>query len=89
MGWLRCDIDVSVSRFALASKDESVGRALGSSVRTVRRMIGSLSVRLDAGSRFELGVRVTTVICLTRTLEAISRADESGAKRVLPDDEVS
>jgi DNA-binding NarL/FixJ family response regulator len=57
MGWLQCDIDVSVSRFALGSKDESVGRALGSSVRTVRRTIGSLSARLDAGSRFELGVR--------------------------------
>jgi len=42
---------------ALGSKDESVGRALGLSVRTVRRMIGSLCLRLDAGSRFELGVR--------------------------------
>ncbi|MDQ1732650.1 MAG: hypothetical protein QOK10_2809 [Pseudonocardiales bacterium] len=42
---------------ARGSKDESIGRALGLSVRTVRRMIGSLSARLEAASRFELGVR--------------------------------
>jgi DNA-binding CsgD family transcriptional regulator/DNA-binding MarR family transcriptional regulator len=38
-------------------KDEAVARALGISIRTVRRMINILSERLDAPSRFTLGAR--------------------------------
>jgi DNA-binding NarL/FixJ family response regulator len=38
-------------------KDEAVARALGISIRTVRRMINILSDRLDAPSRFTLGAR--------------------------------
>jgi len=38
-------------------KDESAARALGVSVRTVRRMVETLSARLAAGSRCELGAQ--------------------------------
>lgn len=38
-------------------KDETVARKMGVSVRTVRRSIAELSDRLQASSRFELGVR--------------------------------
>lgn len=42
---------------ATGAKDLSVSRATGLSVRSVRRVIASLSERLGAESRFELGVR--------------------------------
>ena len=39
------------------AKDDAVARQLGVSVRTVRRCIADLMARVDASSRFELGVR--------------------------------
>lgn len=38
------------------AKDEQVARLLGISLRTARRITANLSDRLDAASRFELGV---------------------------------
>jgi DNA-binding NarL/FixJ family response regulator len=38
------------------AKDEQVARLLGISLRTARRITANLSDRLDATSRFELGV---------------------------------
>ena len=38
------------------AKDEQVARLLGISLRTARRITANLSERLDAASRFELGV---------------------------------
>jgi DNA-binding NarL/FixJ family response regulator len=38
------------------SKDEAAARALGVSVRTVRRMVADLMRRLDARSRFQAGI---------------------------------
>ncbi|WP_327350923.1 LuxR C-terminal-related transcriptional regulator [Streptomyces sp. NBC_01304] len=38
-------------------KDESAARALGISIRTERRMVADLMHRVNANSRFELGVR--------------------------------
>lgn len=43
--------------FSRGAKDESVARRLDISVRTVRRMVAVLCERLDASSRFELGMR--------------------------------
>jgi DNA-binding NarL/FixJ family response regulator len=37
-------------------KDEAVARALGVSVRTVRRMVAELMNRLDARSRFQAAI---------------------------------
>ncbi|MFF1418681.1 LuxR C-terminal-related transcriptional regulator [Streptomyces sp. NPDC058280] len=42
---------------ANGDKDEAVARELGVSVRTERRMVADLLTRLDASSRFELGVK--------------------------------
>jgi DNA-binding CsgD family transcriptional regulator len=41
--------------------DESMAAQLGLSVRTVRRMISALMVRLDARSRFQAGVRAANL----------------------------
>jgi DNA-binding CsgD family transcriptional regulator len=50
--------ELSVLRMlATGAKDEAVARQLGLSVRTVRRCIADLMTRVDASSRFELGVR--------------------------------
>jgi sugar-specific transcriptional regulator TrmB len=38
-------------------KDEAIARQLGISIRTVRRMINTLSNRMDTSSRFALGAR--------------------------------
>jgi DNA-binding CsgD family transcriptional regulator len=38
------------------AKDEQVARLLGISLRTARRITAGLAERVDAGSRFELGV---------------------------------
>ncbi|MGF1432192.1 LuxR C-terminal-related transcriptional regulator [Kitasatospora sp. LaBMicrA B282] len=37
--------------------DEAAGKRLGVSLRTVRRMMADLMARLDAGSRFEAGIK--------------------------------
>ncbi|UNX54705.1 hypothetical protein MF406_17810 [Georgenia sp. TF02-10] len=42
---------------ARGMKDEAAARMLGLSIRTVRRLLTTLSERLDAPSRFTLGVR--------------------------------
>jgi sugar-specific transcriptional regulator TrmB len=42
---------------ARGMKDEAIGRQLGISIRTVRRMINTLSSRMDTTSRFALGAR--------------------------------
>lgn len=44
---------------SLGVKDEAAARHLGVSVRTVRRMIADLMVRLDARSRFQAGTLAT------------------------------
>ncbi|WP_316524202.1 helix-turn-helix transcriptional regulator [Kitasatospora brasiliensis] len=41
---------------ASGNTDEAIGKKLGVSLRTVRRTVSSLMVRLDARSRFEAGV---------------------------------
>jgi len=38
-------------------KDEAIARAMGISIRTLRRMVNALTSRTGAGSRFELGVQ--------------------------------
>ncbi|QDC26228.1 helix-turn-helix transcriptional regulator [Georgenia yuyongxinii] len=45
---------------ARGMKDEAIGRQLGISIRTVRRMINTLSSRMDTTSRFALGARAVT-----------------------------
>jgi hypothetical protein len=57
----RPDIDAGRRRLLLdqlarGAKDEQVARALGVSLRTVRRRVADLLVELDADSRFEAGV---------------------------------
>ncbi len=42
---------------SMGVKDEAAARHLGVSVRTVRRQIADLMVRLEAGSRFEAGMQ--------------------------------
>lgn len=42
---------------AQGNKDETVGRRTGMSVRSVRRIVASLSEQVGANSRFELGLR--------------------------------
>jgi DNA-binding NarL/FixJ family response regulator len=44
-----------LSLLAAGSTDESAGRRLGLSARTVRRMVANLLTRLGAGSRFQAG----------------------------------
>lgn len=44
---------------AQGQKDESVARALGTSVRTTRRIVADLSERAGATSRFELAIKAT------------------------------
>jgi sugar-specific transcriptional regulator TrmB/DNA-binding CsgD family transcriptional regulator len=52
------EIEVAVLKLlASGLKDEAVSRRTGLSLRSVRRLIARLSDRLDAHSRFELGVR--------------------------------
>ncbi|CUR54890.1 hypothetical protein NOCA2220081 [metagenome] len=52
------EIEVAVLKLlASGMKDEAVSRRTGLSLRSVRRLIAALSERLDAHSRFELGVR--------------------------------
>jgi len=51
-------MDIAILRLlASGAKDEAVARQLGVSVRTVRRAIADLMCRLNANSRFELGIR--------------------------------
>lgn len=45
-----------VSMLAEGAQDQEVATALGVSVRTLRRMVASLSDRLDSRSRFQTGV---------------------------------
>jgi DNA-binding CsgD family transcriptional regulator len=53
--------DVALLRLlASGAKDEAVARQLGVSVRTVRRAIANLMTRLNADSRFELGIRAAS-----------------------------
>lgn len=52
------DVEMAVLKLlASGLKDEAVSRRTGLSLRSVRRVIAALSERLDAHSRFELGVR--------------------------------
>lgn len=45
-----------LEQLAHGAKDEQIARALGLSLRTVRRRVADLMVELDAGSRFQAGV---------------------------------
>jgi DNA-binding NarL/FixJ family response regulator len=45
-----------LSQLAGGAKDEQIARALGLSVRTVRRRVAELLVELGADSRFQAGV---------------------------------
>jgi DNA-binding CsgD family transcriptional regulator len=47
---------VVLQRLMVGAKDESIARHLGLSVRTVRRCVAELMARIEATSRFELGV---------------------------------
>ncbi|HEX6967244.1 MAG TPA: helix-turn-helix domain-containing protein [Micromonosporaceae bacterium] len=50
-------VEQSVLRLlATGAKDDAIARALGTSVRTVRRVIAELSERTEAASRFALGM---------------------------------
>ncbi|WP_127130036.1 LuxR family transcriptional regulator [Georgenia sp. SYP-B2076] len=49
---------------ARGMKDEAIARQLGISIRTVRRMINTLSSRMGTASRFALGVRAAQLGCL-------------------------
>ncbi len=52
------DLERTVLRLlASGHKDEAVARRVGLSLRSVRRVIGSISAQLGTSSRFELGVR--------------------------------
>ncbi|HEX8093449.1 LuxR C-terminal-related transcriptional regulator [Jatrophihabitans sp.] len=52
------DLDRTLLKLmSMGVKDESIARHLGVSVRTVRRQIADLMTRLEAGSRFEAGMR--------------------------------
>jgi DNA-binding CsgD family transcriptional regulator len=46
-----------VKLLARGNKDEAISRRTGISVRSVRRIIAGLMETMDAGSRFELGLR--------------------------------
>ncbi len=41
---------------ALGVKDESIGRQLGVSLRTVRRRVADLMIELDSATRFQAGL---------------------------------
>lgn len=56
--------------FSRGAKDESVARRLDISVRTVRRMVAVLCERLDASSRFELGMRAVELELLSTPSQA-------------------
>jgi DNA-binding NarL/FixJ family response regulator len=45
-----------VDQLASGAKDEQIARALGLSLRTVRRRVAQLLDELGAGSRFQAGV---------------------------------
>jgi DNA-binding CsgD family transcriptional regulator len=49
-----------VRLLATGAKDDAVARQLGTSVRTIRRIIGLLMMRADVSSRFEFGVYAST-----------------------------
>lgn len=52
------DLDrILLQLLSMGVKDEAAARHLGVSVRTVRRQIADLMVRLEAGSRFEAGMQ--------------------------------
>ncbi len=52
------DLELAVVRLlAQGHKDEAVARRIGMSLRSVRRVIGTVSDKLETSSRFELGVR--------------------------------
>jgi DNA-binding CsgD family transcriptional regulator len=52
------DLDrILLQLLSMGVKDEAAARHLGVSVRTVRRQIADLMVRLHAGSRFEAGMQ--------------------------------
>ncbi len=52
------DVDrILLQLLSMGVKDEAAARHLGVSVRTVRRQIADLMVRLEAGSRFEAGMQ--------------------------------
>ena len=50
------DRRVLLNQLAGGAKDEQIARALGLSVRTVRRRVADLLEELGAGSRFQAGV---------------------------------
>lgn len=53
------ETDLALVRLLAAGHtDETVARLLGVSLRTIRRRIATIMIRLDAGSRFEAGINV-------------------------------
>lgn len=58
--WIRAEHDEVLRLFATGLGDEDVARALGTSVRTVRRRVAEAMEAYGASTRFELGYRYSS-----------------------------
>lgn len=54
---LTADEEYVLKMLAGGTKDAAIARSLGVSVRTVRRIVADLMIQIQAGSRFEAGVK--------------------------------
>ncbi|MFF8911374.1 response regulator transcription factor [Streptomyces olivaceoviridis] len=88
------DIDRTIARLLAAGlKDETIGRRLGMSLRTVRRHVADIMEELGADSRFQAGVLMATRGMLDHAPPAVGSpgnvagdapAPSSGAARTQP-----